>query len=214
MNTIFQDDHIIVAHKPYGVLSEHDEKKPNMPSLLSEETGSKIFPVHRLDRTTQGLMVYAKTPEAAKRLSALIQNGGMTKIYLAAAQGIPETQSGEMTDLLFFDRRKNKSYVTQRKRAGVKEARLSYELLGTSELDGREISLLRIRLFTGRTHQIRVQLASRKMPLIGDRRYGSDIRADNIMLCSYKLSFTHPFTGEPLSFTYTPTDEVFSLFTI
>lgn len=211
---LFEDEHLIVAYKPYGVLSEHDDKKPNMPLILKEMTGGEIYPVHRLDRTTQGLMVFAKTPEAAKRLSAMIQNGGIEKTYLAAVQGAPDEPNGEMTDLLFFDRRKNKSYAVKRKRAGVKDARLRYELLDTAELDGKEISLLRISLYTGRTHQIRVQFASRRMPLVGDRRYGSDIPSENIALCSSELCFIHPFTVRPLDFLYIPQNDAFSLFAI
>ena len=96
--------------KPYGVLSEEDDKKPNMPALLRELPGCEsIYPVHRLDRTTQGLMVYAKTEEAARRLSRLIRDGGMEKIYLAVIEGVPREPSGELSDLLYFDRKKNKS---------------------------------------------------------------------------------------------------------
>ena len=193
VSILFQDNHLIVAFKPYGALSEYDEKKPNMPAVLKEETGcDAIYPVHRLDRTTQGLMVYAKTEEAARRLSRLIQDGGLEN----------------------FDRKKNKSYVVKRERKGVKQARLSYETIATSEYDAKTLSLLKIRLLTGRTHQIRVQFASRKMPLVGDRRYGSSVTSDNIMLCSHRLRFTHPFSGEEMDFLYRPEDGVFALFEI
>jgi len=212
---LFQDDNIIVAYKPYGVLSEESDSKPNMPSALRELTGcDSIYTVHRLDRTTQGLMVYAKTPGAAKRLGDIFQRGEVDKRYLAVVQGAPEPQSGELRDLLYFDRRKNKSYVVSRERRGVKEARLSYDTLATSQEDWEDISLLSVRLHTGRTHQIRVQFASRKTPLAGDRRYGSTIRCEQIMLCSAHLSFTHPFTGEELSFSYEPTNELFGQFNI
>ena len=212
MNILYNDERLAVAVKPYGALSESDDKKPNMPDMLKQESGCReIFTVHRLDRTTQGLMVYAKTREAAKRLSEQAQNGEMEKVYLAVAEGVPEAPAGGMTDLLFYDRQRNKSYVVRRGRRGVKEARLSYELLKTAEYGGKEISLLRIRLYTGRTHQIRVQLASRRMPVAGDRRYGSSIACGEIMLCSSGLSFTHPFTGEKLSFEYLPDNELFGI---
>lgn len=212
-SVIFQDEQIIVAYKPYGVLSEDDDKKPNMPALLKAQTGcDEVYTVHRLDRTTQGVMVYAKTKEAAKRLSELVQSGGSEKTYLAVIEGVPETPEGELCDLLYFDRSKNKSYVVKRERRGVKLARLYYETLGTAQADDRTISLLKIRLLTGRTHQIRVQFASRKTPLVGDRRYGSRIMCDNIQLCSSELCFPHPFTGEEMSFAYTPTNEYFGLF--
>ncbi len=197
------------------MLSEFDEHKPNMPSLLKDEAGcDPVYPVHRLDRTTQGVMVYALSEDAARRLSAMIQQGQLEKTYLAVVEGVPEGSQGEYTDLLYFDRRKNKSYVVKRERKGVKQARLQYEVLQTIVHEGKQISLLRIRLMTGRTHQIRVQFASRKTPLVGDRRYGSHIPADHIQLCSAGLSFTHPFTGEDLSFSYEPTDGYFNRFNL
>ena len=184
-----------------------------MPSLLKDKAGcDPIYPVHRLDRTTRGVMVYALSEDAARRLSAMIQQGKIEKNYLAVVEGVPEGSQGEYTDLLYFDRSKNKSYVVKRERRGVKQARLQYEVLQTIGHEERSLSLLRIRLLTGRTHQIRVQFASRKTPLVGDRRYGSHISADHIQLCSAKLRFNHPFTDEEMSFTYEPTDEYFKRF--
>ena len=212
LSVLYQDVHIIVAYKPYGVLSEEDETKPNMPALLRAECGCEIFPVHRLDRTTQGLMVYAKTAEAARRMSAMVQRGEVNKTYLAVIEGTPDPLSGELCDLLYFDRRKNKSYVVKRERRGVKQARLHYETLRTIDQDGQQLSLVKIDLDTGRTHQIRVQFASRKLPLIGDRRYGSHIASEHIQLCASELSFSHPFTGEKQCFSYTPTNETLGLF--
>ena len=212
MKILYSDEHLIAAVKPYGVLSEFDEKKQNMPALLRDMTGDTVYPVHRLDRTTQGVMVFAKTKEAAKRLSALIAQGKLVKTYLAVVQGVPEHPFAELRDLLFFDRRKNKSYVVKRERKGVKEARLRYETLDKADYEGISVSLLRIRLLTGRTHQIRVQFASRRLPLAGDRRYGSTLALDNIALCSAELSFRHPFTGEKMSFTYQPHDSIFERF--
>lgn len=212
MRIFYLDEHLVVAYKPYGVLSEKAEKKPNMPTLLREETGcDAIYPVHRLDKTTEGLMAYALTQEAAGRMSALIQRGGMEKTYLAVVEGKPEA-CGEMTDLLFFDRQKNKSFVVKRERRGVKQARLRYETLGTVAQGGAVLSLVRIMLYTGRTHQIRLQFASRGFPLVGDRRYGGKVACEHIMLCSSALSFIHPYTGEELRFSYTPTNEYFGSF--
>lgn len=207
MNILYSDEHLAAAVKPCGVLSEIDENKPNMPSLLCEALGCEtVYPVHRLDRTTQGVMVYAKTPEAARRLSEAFQAHKVDKTYLAVVGGVPTEPEGELTDLLFYDRRAGKSYVVRRKRASVKEARLSYRLLDTGERDGNKIALLGIKLYTGRTHQIRAQFASRGMPLVGDRRYGSRVKSDDIMLCAYRLCLTHPFTGEELCFEYEPED--------
>ena len=206
----FQDRHIIVVFKPYGVLSEAHENQPNMPAILRELTGGEIYTVHRLDKTTEGLMVYAKTPDAAAKLSGAIQRGEVEKTYLAVVEGTPD-ESGEMTDLLYFDRSRNKSYVVKRERRGVKQAKLCYERLETAQLNGIAVSKVRIRLLTGRTHQIRVQFASRKMPLVGDRRYGSHIPAENIALCAAELRFPHPLTGEVLSFNGTPDNEIFDI---
>ena len=209
----YQDEYIIVAYKPYGALSEEHDGKTDMPSLLKAETGCReIYPFHRLDRTTQGLMIYAKTPDAAKRMGEMLRNGEVEKRYLAVVEGIPSPPSGELRDLLYFDRRRNKSFVVKRERKGVKEAVLSYDTLAFSQTDGEDISLLRIRLHTGRTHQIRVQFASRKTPLAGDRRYGSRLRTDEIMLCSSYLCFKHPYTGEEMTFTYEPDNGLFRLF--
>lgn len=200
---IFQDDHIVIAIKPYGVLSEAHDTQPNLPAMLREQCGCEVYPVHRLDKTTHGVMVFAKTRESAAKLSALIQKGEVEKTYLAVVEGVPE-ERGEMTDLLYFDRSKGKSYVVRRERKGVKQASLIYERLSTGELNGVTVSKVRIRLLTGRTHQIRVQFASRQMPLVGDRRYGSHIDAKNIALCAAELLFPHPITGEKLRFTCDP----------
>ena len=213
MNLYYNDEHLAAAYKPYGVLSEYHETKPNMPAMLCEELGcDTVYPVHRLDRTTQGLMVYAKTEEAARRLSAMVQRGEVEKVYLAVIGGVPDPLAGEYIDLLYFDRRKNKSYVVKRERRGGKQARLHYETRRTIEQEGQSLSLVKIVLDTGRTHQIRVQFASRKMPLIGDRRYGCKLACNSIQLCASELAFTHPFTGEELHFTYTPTNEYFGMF--
>lgn len=195
------------------MLSEESGDQPNMPALLREALGcEKVYPVHRLDRTTQGLMLYAKTAEGAKRLSAAVQKNEVQKIYHAVAEGAPDPPHGEMTDLLFFDRRRGKSYVVTRERKGVKRAKLSYQTLSSAEKDGKTLSLLRITLETGRTHQIRVQLASRRHPIVGDRSYGSSVSCMNIMLCSAELHFDHPFTGERLDFYHYADNDYFWLF--
>jgi len=199
-NIIFEDDCIAVAYKPFGVLSEAHASSPNMQAILRDLCGCEVYPVHRLDKTTEGLMVYAKTKDAAAKLSLAIQQGQMQKTYLALVEGTPD-EYGELCDLLYYDRQRGKSFVVKRERRGVKEARLSYERLKTDELSGTAVSLLKICLLTGRTHQIRVQFASRKMPLVGDRRYGSHVPADNIALCASELRFPHPVTGEELQFS-------------
>ena len=144
-------------------------------------------------------MVYARTDRAAAALSRAITEGRMQKEYLAVATGTPDPEAS-LCDLLFYDRGRGKSFVVDRQRKGVKEARLDYQRIASR--DG--LSLLRVKLYTGRTHQIRVQLASRGFPLAGDRRYGAPASLYPLALCSVYLSFPHPTKKETLSFTYLP----------
>ena len=202
MDILYEDPAVIVVIKPRGILSQADKNGgESMITRLSEHTGGEIYPVHRLDKETGGVMVYAKTKKAAAKLSRDISEHRFYKEYLALVHGVPEENSGTLCDLLFHDRAKNKSYVVKRERAGVKKAELYYEVLETKEKDGEKYSLLRVVLHTGRTHQIRVQLAHRKMPLSGDRKYGAKDAFENLGLLSAKLKFTHPETGEEMEFT-------------
>ena len=211
MNVLYQDEYLIVCVKPSGVLSQGDDKgRTNMPSLLSELLGCEIFPVHRLDLEVSGVMVYAKTKEAAARLSALVPlHEEFRKEYLAVVEGVPAEREATLEDLLFHDVKRNKSFVVERKRGGVKSARLSYRVLDTSAAAEGVRSLVKIRLYTGRTHQIRVQFASRGLPLVGDRRYGASKSEQGIALCSCHLSFRHPMTGEDISCEYYPQELAF-----
>ena len=195
------DPQIVVCLKPVGIDSEQ-----GMGELLRERLGGESYCVHRLDKQIGGVMVFARTKQAAAALSALIASGQMKKEYLAVAQGVPQEEKGSMSDLLYHDAARNKSYVVARPRRGVKEARLDYELLETREVEDRTLSALRITLHTGRSHQIRVQFASRGMPLVGDGRYGSAIRSCPIALWSESLRFPHPQDGRERSFSAPPPD--------
>lgn len=190
MKILYQDRALVLCEKPAGLLSEEG----GMPELLRDALGTQeIYCVHRLDRETGGLMVYAKTKQAAAALSRTIAEGGLQKEYLAVAEG--ETpESGTLRDLLYRDAAKNKSYVVKRMRRGVREAELRYERLAFRE----GLSLLSVRLKTGRSHQIRVQFASRGFPLVGDKKYGSTVRDAGLALWSTKLSLPHPGSGETL----------------
>ena len=218
MQVFYEDREIIVCQKDPGILSQASAKggEADMTALLSvhfAESGEKATPftVHRLDRATGGVMVYAKGPKAAAALSAAAAGDGMQKIYLAVIEGIPREASGEMTDLLFFDRTRDKTYVVDRVRRGVKEARLTYTLEKTVCVDGHTLSLVRVTLLTGRTHQIRAQFAARRMPLFGDARYGAKTRGSlGLFACS--LAFRHPQTGEEMTFTATPCGAPFDFF--
>ena len=185
-----QDAKLIVCVKPAGVLSE----RGGLPELLEAQCGGRVWPVHRLDRDVGGLMVYARTREAAAALSALIAAQRVEKEYLAVVCGRPERENAELHDLLYHDAARGKSYVVQRERKGVKKASLDYRLLESAETEQGTLSLLRVRLHTGRSHQIRVQFASRRLPLVGDARYGSRIRG-GIALCACALRFPDPAEG-------------------
>ena len=209
MNILYEDKYMLVCEKPSDVLSEPSEGGgKDIITLLKNEKGGEYFLVHRLDRNTGGAMVIAKTKDAAAKLSALIQQRDFKKEYLAVIKGEPETAEGAFTDLLFKDSQKNKSFVVKRLRKGVKEAKLEYKTLETKTLEsGEKVSLVRVLLHTGRTHQIRVQFASRKMPLLGDGKYGSrDNRCETALWCE-KLSFIHPFTKKAVEAVSLPPRE-------
>ncbi len=207
MNILYEDKHIIVCVKERGLLSQDGNGKPCMTEKLKEHTKTEVYPVHRLDKDVGGVMVYALTKSAAAELSKQVADRTMEKNYLALVHGNPH--KGDMADLLFFDRSKNKSFVVKKERKGVKKALLSYEALS----QGEDKSLVRVVLHTGRTHQIRVQFASRKMPLYGDRRYGGRDEEKTIALWSYCISFNHPVIKERMSFELLPYgDEAFREF--
>ena len=150
-----------------------------------------------------GVMVFARNKNSAAVLSAAIAEGNFEKEYLAIVSGALEEKTGQMEDLLYFDRTKNKVFPVKRERKGVKKALLSYEVL--KEKDG--LSLVLVKPKTGRTHQIRVQFASRGLPLVGERKYSELNDPCEIALWSYRLGFTHPQTGEKMEFTHEPPRE-------
>lgn len=180
MEILYSDKEIAVCLKPLGVDSEKE-----LPALLAEALGGQIFPVHRLDKNVGGCMVYARTKQAAAALSKAIQEGAMVKEYLALVHGTPP-ETGDWQDLLWKDSQKNKVFVVKRERKGVKQARLEF-----TRLTAGDPSLVRIRLHTGRSHQIRVQFASRGYPLAGDHKYGARDDFDAPMLFSCALTFPH-----------------------
>lgn len=205
---LYSDDHIVVCQKPVGIVSEETADRKGLADLLRQTPNEYIGVVHRLDRGVGGVMVYAKTRAAAARLSAAVQDHSFQKEYLAVVHGTPAEPCARLTDLLFHDRAKNKTFVVARERRGVKEAILDYEVVRSVEhAQFGCISLLRIKLLTGRTHQIRVQLSSRGLPLVGDGKYGARDRCD-IMLFCHRLTFPHPKTGKPLTFSALPDWEI------
>ena len=191
MEILFQDSGIVVCRKEAGMDSETD-----VPRALQEQLGIPVLPVHRLDRGTAGLMVYACTKSAAAALSRAITEGRFHKEYLALVHGCPP-ETGVWEDLLFKDSRKNKVFVVKRPRAGVRAAKLSYQVVRPGEE-----SLVRVFLETGRSHQIRVQFSSRGYPLVGDHKYGSRSKLTEPQLFSAALSF--PWKGTELRFEAAP----------
>ena len=200
MEILYQDNRIVVAVKPAGILST--DEPGGMPSLLRQALNTDcIRTVHRLDAQTGGVMVFARSRMAASLLSQQVREHQFSKCYLAAVHGTPQPQSGEMRDLLGRDSVRRVTYVADTPSADTREALLTYETLDTA--DG--LSLVRVQLHTGRTHQIRVQFTSRGLPLAGDRKYG--IPEDGtvpLALWAYRLSFAHPQTGQEMSFTCPP----------
>lgn len=180
MEILYSDKNIIVCIKPVGLDSE-----TAVPAALKEAEGGVLYTVHRLDLNVGGVMVYARNKHTAAALSQAIQTGAMIKEYVAMVHGTPP-ESGDWEDFLWKDVRKNKVFVVKRMRGGVKRARLEYR-----RLTAGDPALVRIRLHTGRSHQIRVQFASRGYPLVGDHKYGSNAAATAPMLFSCKLTFPY-----------------------
>ena len=182
MEILYADKEIAVCIKPVGMDSEQQ-----VPQALQEALGGDFYPVHRLDKNVGGVMVYARTRQSAATLSKAVQDGSFIKEYVALVHGTPP-ESGDWTDLLWKDSAKNKVYVVKRERKGVKSARLTF----TRQTQGTQ-SLVNIRLHTGRSHQIRVQFASRGFPLVGDHKYGARDETQVPMLFSCRLTF--PYGG-------------------
>lgn len=193
MEILFSDRDIVLCVKPVGLDSEIQ-----MPAALKETLGGGIYPVHRLDKNVGGVMVFARTQAAAASLSKAIQEGKLIKEYVALVYGSPP-ERGDWEDLLWKDSGKNKVFVVKRMRGGVKKARLEF-----TRLTSGEESLVRIRLHTGRSHQIRVQFASRGFPLWGERKYSTLDDPCEIALFSQEIGFLHPGTGKEMTFSHVP----------
>ena len=197
----------VVIYKPQGVPSQSDPTGDmdamSACSQLLRELGEAdtLYLIHRLDRVVGGLLVFARNKQSAAKLSTLVAEHQLVKEYYAVVDGVAE--GGVMKDYLYKDAASGKAFVTDRKRNGVKEAELEYSLLDITLVDNRNISLVRIKLKTGRFHQIRAQFSSRKMPLIGDKKYGSrDFKAKMPALFATELAFK--FKGEEVRVSRLP----------
>lgn len=224
---IFEDQHILVVYKPEGMAVETAKvTEPDLMSYLKKQLGEKqsyLSMVHRLDQPVEGLLVFAKTPFAAKELSNQIQNNEMKKRYLAAvstdklfSKKQKDKEWEKLEDYLLKDSRANMSKVVSKETKGAKKAVLQYKLVKIDTQE--EIAIVEIELVTGRHHQIRVQLSHAGIPLIGDVKYGNGESKEKSMqhqvkqtaLCAYELEFFHPKTKKPLAFRISPKKKVFS----
>ena len=183
MEILQQNEDFTVCIKPVGIDSQQ-----GMCALLQEQLGGEFYPLHRLDQNVGGVMIYARNKSAAAALSKLVQEGQLVKEYRCLVHGVPP-QADTLVDFLFKDNKKNKVYVVKKERKGVKKASLEYIRLTDSDP-----ALLHVKLHTGRSHQIRVQFASRGFPLLGDHKYGSRDDAKFPALYSCRISF--PWKGE------------------
>lgn len=204
MEIIYRDEALCVVIKPEGVLST--DEAGGVPELLRQQLGAaaqSVRTVHRLDRVVGGLMALACTAEAAGEMSRGIREGRFEKSYLAAVHG-DTSDVGRLEDLMLRDRARRMSFIVDSPGKGVQPAALEYVTLGRA--DG--LSLVKICLITGRTHQIRCQFAAHGHPLYGDRKYGTLTDGDaGIALWSHELSFPHPVTGEMLHFSALPPEK-------
>lgn len=198
---VYMDADVLVCVKPARVLST--DEPGGLPELLRRELGDEradIRTVHRLDRVVSGLMVLARNPAAASELSRQVRDGIFQKTYLAVLHGKPEADSATLRDLLGRDKARKMTYVADEPGKGIQEASLSYHVLSSAE----NMTRVAIELHTGRTHQIRVQFASRGMPLVGERKYSTLDDPCEIALFSHRIGFQHPKTGEWMEFHHNP----------
>ena len=212
INILYEDNHLLVVEKKVGVLSQSDgTNTPDMLTILKKYIKEKynkpgnvyLGLVHRLDKNVGGVMAFAKTSKAARRLSEQIRNREFKKTYLAVCKGILDS-NGKYQD--YLKRVGYRSEVSNSKDG--KLASLNYQVLAVKDNN----SLVKINLETGRHHQIRVQFAYHNHPLLGDEKYGSKGKYP-LALFAYKLEFAHPTTKEILNFTIVPQEGYFKNFT-
>ena len=220
MKIIHQTAEYVVVCKAAGEDSEHD-----LPEMLAEQNGDRAtdyYVVHRLDKAASGLLVLARDRQTAGELSRQLTENRLRKTYLCVVPGVPTPASGEMQDLLYQDKMKRKMFPVKRKRAGVKEASLRYHVLetklmnttvtsskqeDTAAVGASQLTLVEVELQTGRFHQIRCQFAARKLPLVGDGKYGSRVRSPHLALFCRQLSFYDATEKKECSFTAAPPAE-------
>lgn len=227
---LYEDRDILVCHKPAGIAVQSDgigimdleSVLKNYLALKQEGTCCQrsgkppyLAVIHRLDQPVEGILVFGKTPRAAKELNSQMADRRIEKIYLAVTFGIPQAREGILEDYLKKDGRTNMSFAVGADVPGSKKARLSYRVLEAvpDSIEGKEKYLLRIQLETGRHHQIRVQMAHAEMPLYGDKKYGNPGKTEcGLGLCSAALGFVHPVSGKRMKFETIPKGKAFDGF--
>ena len=218
LHILHEDEHIIVCYKPAGIPTQTKKLgEQDMVSILKNYLkGGYVAVIHRLDQPVEGLLVFAKTPFAAKELNKGLQGAGFGKHYKVVLWGIPTQKKATLEDYLVKDGRTNTSRVCESSEAAAKKAVLSYEVMATGKDEGKDISLVKVKLDTGRHHQIRVQMANMGCPILGDAKYNTaavqDRRFRQIALCAYRLEFLHPKTKKQMEFEIEPEAEGFSCF--
>lgn len=210
---IYEDNHLLVIEKPVNMPVQEDRSKDKdvltalkeMIKVRDRKPGNVFLAlVHRLDRPVGGVMVFAKTSKAASRLSDVLRRNDMTRKYLVVARGKPKEKNKKLVHYLLKDRRHNFVNVVQQGTKRAQKAILKYETVETLD----DLSLLTVKLHTGRPHQIRVQLSKVGLPIVGDQKYGIEKRpGQQIALWAQELSFPHPTTKERLTFTAQPPRE-------
>lgn len=232
-NVLFEDDDIMVVYKPTGIATQtarigQQDMVSELKNYLAKKPEQKVkgIPylglVHRLDQPVSGLLVFAKTKEAAAILSRQITEGSFHKYYYALIYGRPVAEKGRLEHYLYKDSKSNMSLVVKKDFPDAKKAVLTYQRIKTMMVleNGQEASLIEIELFTGRHHQIRVQMAEAGMSLLGDGKYGTEenkrfsreIGCRNVALCAYKLQFRHPVSDDMICFEELPREEIFASF--
>lgn len=220
---LFEDNEIIVCYKPAGIPTQTSKMgEQDMVSILknylykkqTEKKEPYVAVIHRLDQPVEGLLVFAKTPYSAKELNKGLQDAWFGKYYQAVLWGVPVQKSDVLENYLVKDGHTNTSRVGSRNEKDAKKAVLSYDVLKTGVDDGKEISLVKVKLGTGRHHQIRVQMANMGCPIWGDAKYNTELLQDRrfrqIALCAYKLEFKHPKTRKKMEFQIKPQGEGFT----
>lgn len=216
IRVIYEDESVLVVYKPAGIATQTARiGQKDMESMLRNARAEKgeepyIGIVHRLDQPVEGVMVFAKTKDAAAKLSKQVQSRAIGKHYYAVTTQIPESTEGTLTDYLFFQKRENVSVVTGAEHKGAKKAELAYVVMAETSAH----ALLDIQLKTGRHHQIRAQLSHMGCPISGDGKYGQteSKRTVQLALCSYRIAFDHPVNGKRMEFSIVPEGKSFEEF--